>query len=293
MEARETGETGETREAHLSYAYAVIRPEPASAQALGDALSGIRGVAGAPVTLVGTGTGTGTGPAPDPDPGSGSGTLAVVVSAVPEKDFSEQALKVRLEDLDWLEAVARPHHAVIETLAAHTTVLPLRLATLYLDDAHVRDMLAAREEDFAGLLDRLADHVELGVKVYAEPPPDSGEAAPAEEAPGDASGRAYLQRRRQQRRTREATWRAARDAVRRIQDEAREVAVDSARYRPQQGRLAEGVAGENIANEAYLVPRPLADEFRARIQRSADDLQGVRVEVTGPWAPYSFAGRST
>ncbi|MFF4348172.1 GvpL/GvpF family gas vesicle protein [Streptomyces sp. NPDC001530] len=236
-------------------------------------MSGIRGVAGAPVTLV------------------GSGSLAAAVSAVPERDFSEQALRVRLEDLEWLEAVARPHHAVIETLSAHTTVLPLRLATIYLDDAHVRDMLDAREEDFAGLLDRLADHVELGVKVYAEPPPDSEEAAP-DEAPDDTSGRAYLQRRRQQRRTRDATWRAARDAVRRIQAEAREFAVDSARYRPQQGRLAEGAAGENVANEAYLVPRTLADEFRARVQESANDLHGVRVEVTGPWAPYSFAGRS-
>ncbi|MEU6577362.1 GvpL/GvpF family gas vesicle protein [Streptomyces sp. NPDC046805] len=266
-------EAPQAPEAHLSYAYGVIPSVSASDRALAEALSGVRGVAGAPVSLV------------------RSGSLAAAVSAVPEEDFSEQALKVRLEDLEWLEAVARPHHAVIEALSAHTTVLPLRLATIYLDDAHVRDMLDGRAEDFAGLLDRLADHVELGVKVYAVPPRDLEEAVPAE-APRATSGRDYLQRRRQQRHTRDTTWRAARSAVSRVQAEAGRFAVDSAHYRPQQGRLAEGAVGENVANEAYLVPRSLADEFRAQVQRSVDDLQGVRVEVTGPWAPYSFAGRS-
>lgn len=64
--------------------------------------------------------------------------------------------------------------------------------------------------------------------------------------------------------------------------------MERARHRPQQGRLAQG-AGENVANDAYLVPRPAAEEFRRRVLDTAGDLPGVRVEVTGPWAPYSFA----
>ncbi|MDQ0994663.1 GvpL/GvpF family gas vesicle protein [Streptomyces sp. V3I7] len=273
MAAEEAPDVAASPQTHLlSYAYGVIPAAQASDDALTEALSALRGVAGAPVTLV------------------RSGPLAAAVSGVPEAEFSEGALKVRLEDLDWLESVARPHHAVIETLSAHATTLPLRLATIYLNDAHVRAMLDARAEDFTGMLDRLADHVELGVKVYALLSPAE------EEAPrtsvGETSGRAYLQQRRRQRHTRDATWRAARDAVRRIEAEAGQLAVDSAHYRPQQGRLAQGVPGENVANAAFLVPRPLVDEFRTRIERSAEDLPGVRVEVTGPWAPYSFAGRS-
>jgi len=59
-------------------------------------------------------------------------------------------------------------------------------------------------------------------------------------------------------------------------------------HRPQQGELASG-AGENIANDAYLVPVARVGEFRAALDGLADDAPGVRVEITGPWAPYSFA----
>ncbi|WP_187357029.1 GvpL/GvpF family gas vesicle protein, partial [Actinomadura sp. CNU-125] len=47
--------------------------------------------------------------------------------------------------------------------------------------------------------------------------------------------------------------------------------------------------GRNITNDAYLVPMDATDEFAAAVRESARDLPGVRVEVTGPWAPYSFA----
>jgi hypothetical protein len=257
---------------HLRYAYAVVR---SSATAVPTALTGIRGVAGGPVALL------------------RAGPVAAAVSAVPADEFSEAALKARLEDLDWLEATARAHHFVVDALAAHTTVLPLRLATVYRDDARVEQMLNERERDFTSLLDRLDGHLEWGVKVYAEEdpaaPPDEWD-APADE-PG--SGRAYLRRRRQQYRSREDVWRAAEEAARRTAELARGLAVDRARHRPQQGDLA-AVPGRNVrnvANDAYLVPRHLAEEFLERMRHAADDLPGVRVEVTGPWAPYSFTAR--
>ncbi|MCQ4044240.1 GvpL/GvpF family gas vesicle protein [Streptantibioticus rubrisoli] len=252
----------------LCYAYAVVRSsDPPERTALAD----VRGVAGAPVTLV------------------RSGAVAAVVSAVPREEFSEAALKVGLEDIRWLEATARAHHLVIETLAAHTTVLPMRLATVYLDEDRVREMLRERETTFTTLLDRLADHVEWGVKVYAEVPPASPPDPVAAGRPADEAnpGRAYLRSRRHQRQEREDAWRLAEEAVRRTEEQARGLAVERTRHRPQEGGLAQA-PGENVSNDAYLVPRRLSEEFRSRMLHAADGLHGIRVEVTGPWAPYSF-----
>ncbi|MGW5663752.1 GvpL/GvpF family gas vesicle protein [Streptomyces sp. NPDC003758] len=251
----------------LCYAYAVL-----GASALDDkSLASVRGVADAPVALV------------------RHGQVAAAVSAVPAAEFSESALRAGLEDLRWLEATARAHHFVIETLAGHTTVLPLRLATVYLDASRVREMLAGREAEFAALLDRLASHVEWGVKVYVEAPPEPPPAQAPTGAPAgeENPGRAYLRGRRHQRQAREDAWRLAEEAVRRTEEEARGLAVERTRHRPQQGGLAQ-VPGENIANDAYLVPRRLSEEFRDRMLHAADGLPGVRVDVTGPWAPYSF-----
>ncbi|MFF6772458.1 GvpL/GvpF family gas vesicle protein [Streptomyces sp. NPDC012637] len=255
------GEQGE-----LTYAYAVVRPAAALDE---DALRGVEGVASGTVRLV------------------DAGAVAAAVGSVPQSEFSEAALKVRLENLDWLERVARAHNGVVEFLASRTTVLPLRLATVYVDDDRVLDVLRRGTETFTRMLNRFADHVEWGVKVYAETPRGAG--AP-DDADADAPdpGRAYLRRRRQQREDRGAAWSAAAEAVRRIEAEAGAVAVDLARHRPQQGQLAVGT-GENVANDSYLVPRDRSDEFRERVRRSTLDLNGVRVEITGPWAPYSFA----
>ncbi|WP_225835462.1 GvpL/GvpF family gas vesicle protein [Streptomyces sp. NK08204] len=252
----------------LCYAYAVVR---SSAEPERTALAGVRGVAGAPVTLV------------------RSGPVAAAVSPVPLDEFSEEALRSGLEDVRWLEATARAHHLVIETLAAHTTVLPLRLATVYLDEHRVRDMLREGETAFTAQLDRLADHIEWGVKVYAEEPPASEPATAEAGGPtGEVNpGRAYLRGRRRQRQEREDAWRLAEEAVRRTEEEARGLAVERARHRPQEGALAQ-VPGANVSNDAYLVPRRLAEEFRSRMLHAADGLEGIRVEVTGPWAPYSF-----
>ncbi|MGW1373953.1 GvpL/GvpF family gas vesicle protein [Streptomyces sp. NPDC002446] len=253
----------------VSYAYAVARDDDG---ALEETLSGLLGVADSPVHLVREGH---------------LGEVVVAVSPVPGQDFEEAALRAHLEDLEWLESVARAHHRVIEALAARTTVLPLRLATVYLDDERVRLMLQARREAFADRLSRLAAHVEWGVKIYVEAPAAAQPAEPAAD-PDLSPGRAYLSRRRAQRHAREDAYRDAEEAARRIEEAARGYAVDRVQHRPQQGELARG-PGENVINDAYLVPQRHAESFRTEVLRAAEGHSGVRVEVTGPWAPYSFA----
>ncbi|MFD9206036.1 GvpL/GvpF family gas vesicle protein [Streptomyces sioyaensis] len=223
------------------------------------------------------------------------GELSALVSSVPADAYSEEGMRARLEDLSELEAVARTHHAVIEAAYATTTVLPMRLATVYLDDARVRSMLHERRADFGELLTWLQGHVELGVKVYADP----REAAAAPPAPTPApargsasasvgSGRAYLQQRRAQRRHHRDAYRAAGAVAGAVPDRVSALARARVAHRPQQGDLASG-PGENISNEAYLVPAERTGQFHQALTGLADDVPGVHVEITGPWAPYSFA----
>ncbi|MFI1469314.1 GvpL/GvpF family gas vesicle protein [Streptomyces wuyuanensis] len=254
----------------VSYVYAVVR----EADGLEEAVAGLSGAAGAPVRLL---------------PLTGGDGLSLAVSSVPSEDFREEALKRHLEDLRWLEAVARAHHGVIEELSARTTVLPLRLATVYLDDERATNALDAQSEVLAQRLSHLAAHVEWGVKIYVEPSaapaPQPAEPAGSEDL---SPGRAYLRTRRAQRTVRDTAHRSARTAAERIEETGRRYAADRARHRVQQGELATA-PGENVLNDAYLVPRDLAEEFRDEVSRAADGLDGVRVELTGPWAPYSFA----
>lgn len=218
----------------------------------------------------------------------GGGGLCALVSPVPADTFSERGLTAQMEDLDRLEAVARAHHAVVDAAFAETSVLPMRLATVYLDDTRVADMLVRQRSEFQELLGRLEGHVELGVKVYADPRTATA-TAPAAAAPsGGGAGRAYLRQRQAQQRDSQDVYRAASDLAARAARLADGVAASRAVHRPQQGQLA-ARAGVNVANEAYLVPREHLARLHRDLSALAEGAPGVSIEVTGPWAPYSFA----
>ncbi|WP_247616714.1 GvpL/GvpF family gas vesicle protein [Streptomyces sp. MK37H] len=274
--------TESARRQHMVYAYAVLRPTPEAARAVAT----LRGVADEQVGLVET------------------GDLAAAVGPVPAEEFEEGALRAGLEELPRLEALARGHHGVVAGLAPLGAVLPLRLATVYRDEDRVRRVLQERRDQFLPLLERLAGHVEWGVKVYTDPTDSlAGDAAVRAEATGGEAalspGRAYLAARRRRRRGVEEAWQTAARTAARIAEEAGGVAVGRVAHRPQRGELAQVAGGEtagggkpggeNIANDAYLVPADRAEEFRSRVLAAAEGQPGVRVEVTGPWAPYSFA----
>ncbi|MFH9267859.1 GvpL/GvpF family gas vesicle protein [Streptomyces sp. NPDC017546] len=250
----------------MSYVYAVGRQGPA----LDGLATRLPGVDGRPLRPV------------------EGGGLCALVSPVPADTFGAQGLTAQMEDLERLEAVARAHHAVVDAAFAETSVLPMRLATVYLDDARVADMLVRQRSDFQELLGRLEGHVELGVKVYADPRTAAAPPRPAAPPTGAGAGRAYLRRRQEQQRDSQDVYRAASDVAARAARLAETVAASRAVHRPQQGQLASR-PGVNVANEACLVPREHLERLRRELSALADDVSGVSIEVTGPWAPYSFA----
>ncbi|MFD9722991.1 GvpL/GvpF family gas vesicle protein [Streptomyces sp. NPDC059072] len=253
----------------LVYVYAVTPPAPVP----DGLLTHLSGVSGSPVTLL--------APA-----GEGRAPVAFVISDVAYADWAEEVLEQHFEDLQWLEETARAHHLVIETLAAHTTVLPLRMATLYQDRVRALRALEQQGRNFAVQLDGLRAHTEYGVKIYVRPAagPEPA-AAPAPTSPG----KAYLQARRAHHDAREEHYRQAQLAADRIADIARGHASLHVRHAPQSGPLAARADGENVLNDAFLVPDGEADTFRAAVHAVVEGFEGIRLEVTGPWAPYSFA----
>ncbi|KNB52281.1 GvpL/GvpF family gas vesicle protein [Streptomyces caatingaensis] len=224
--------------------------------------------------------------------------FAALVGRVPAAEFEEDALRERLEDLAWLERVARGHQRVVDAaVSAFSCALPLRLATVYRDEEGVRRMLADGSASLGSALDRLEGRVEWGVTVYALPPPNppdppdplelSPTPSPPESAPAP-SGRDYLRRRGAQRRAREADARRAGRAAEAVHDTLSPLAEEVRLHPPQDSRLSDH-PGHNLLNAAYLVPRERTEEFTRTVAALTDDApDGLRIRLSGPWAPYSF-----
>ncbi|MEU1074690.1 MULTISPECIES: GvpL/GvpF family gas vesicle protein [unclassified Streptomyces] len=282
----------------LTYVYAVTR----QTEPLRGLLAELRGVGRTPVVLLAADPETGPSPAAGstsaaghaPAAGAVPAPLALVVSPVPYDDFNETALKDHFEDLEWLESVARAHHEVVQAIATRETVLPLRMATVYRDDSRARLALTEQQPVFARRLAELDAHTEYGVKLYltrAAPPPAAAPVGSADGPGPTTPGKAYLQRRKAQHHARETVYQEARQAAASIEVIAAAYTPHRVRHAPQSGALTgpREDRRENVVNDAYLVPDGDADRFRSDIEQAAREFPGIRVEVTGPWAPYSFA----
>ena len=89
-----------------------------------------------------------------------------MVSDVPAAEFAEDALRGHLEDLGWLERVARRHDAVVQACHRAGVAMPLRLATIYVDDISAEQRLAEIADAAGRTLERLDGCDEWGVKVF-------------------------------------------------------------------------------------------------------------------------------
>lgn len=218
-----------------------------------------------------------------------AGMLAAIASDVPLAEFGESALRGNLENMAWLEATAREHHQVIDAVAQQGPVVPTRLATVYRDDAGVAAMLAGRDADVRAALRRTRARKEWGVKAYAAPPAAPGAApAPAAAEAAAGSGAAYLRRRREQLSAQENARSETMASVQTVHNTLSRLAAETRLHPPQAPQLT-GSKAPMILNAAYLVDDKRADDFAAAVATLARQRPGVRLELTGPWPPYSFA----
>jgi hypothetical protein len=212
----------------------------------------------------------------------GDQSLAAIVGEVPLNEFGQEALPERLNDRAWLEEKARAHERVIERLGETSTVVPLRFGSIYRDLSAIEELVDARRLELLRVLDRVRGRVEIGVQAWL----DGRRTAEAEMQP--AGGRAYLERRRDERARAEEAAIRLQEVLADAHDRLLARAVDGVVNRPQPRELT-AREQEMIFNGAYLVPS--GDESIALQAVELNEQHrglGLTFELTGPWPPHNF-----
>ncbi|MFJ8637100.1 GvpL/GvpF family gas vesicle protein [Streptomyces sp. NPDC093568] len=223
------------------------------------------------------------------------GTLTAVIQSVPAADFTDEAWQSRLSDQRELERYARAHHEVVSAAAAASPTVPLPLATLYHGDERARQALAEQADRFHSALRRIARHTEWGVKVYTpaetqvrpEPVAPSPPAPTGRTRPAAGAGLAYLERKRGMHQRRERRHDDALRTAEIVDAEVSRLATAFRRLRPHSAQAGE--RGVQVLNATYLVADHRAAEL-AQLTRALQERTGARIELSGPWVPYSFVG---
>jgi len=196
----------------------------------------------------------------------------------------------------WLERVARQHEAVLEATLTTSTIVPLRMCTIYETAESVRRMLEREHESFVESLGVLDGRLEWAVKVLVnretlmQSARRGAEASsPGQSPAGRGEGGAYMLQRRRDRAAREAVDAMAAEVAEQVHARLQDWAID-ATTRPPQNRELSGHQGDMLLNAAYLVERERSEELRRLVAGLEDHHRelGVRIELTGPWPPYNF-----
>ena len=216
-------------------------------------LSGVTGVAGEPVRAV-----------------SNAG-LSAVVGTVGDTSNGDRPLTRLLVGLTAIETAGRAHHQVVASLAEDNPVLPVRLATVYPDDATIRRQLAERHTELAVMVESFRDTEEWGVKVYADPYGQPIGPVIPDDLP-----------------SLESLWLQAEACAEEISQALSDIAV-ATRHRPSPDPRYGADSGWMVLNGAYLLETERADEFTEIVASITAEHAALRADVTGPWPPYSFA----
>jgi hypothetical protein len=248
------------------WVYAIARAEGAA-----DRTAGLRGVAKEPVRAV------------------LGGGLAAAVGTVQLDEFRGEGLARNFHDAGRFAAIARAHNAVVSAMRRGGPVIPVRPATIYRDDRRVCQLMLNEHEDIDAALRRVSGRDELGVKAYADPKSlaiqgDLVHSQSVQSLPGAT----HLLRRRRQLAAQHEGYRLAAAEADRIHAILLRCAVDGKRKPP----IDENPSGKGpwtVLNGSYLVDDEVVGLFMQTISELERSTARIKLEVTGPWPPYSFA----
>jgi len=220
--------------------------------------------------------------------------IVAVFGEVALEEWTGPVAESHLQDLTWVGPRACLHEKVIERLMRASAVFPARFATLFSSLGQLKKLMEMHHEVILTFLKSVAGKEEWAVRVFV----DRAKAeeslfaalAHSQDVAGSAStGLDYLR----ERRLRVEVARKARSWIhstgQAIPAEL-EPHVVASRSLKTLTKEASGRDTEMVFNWAFLLARETREEFRARVDEIGAPYatQGLLLESSGPWPPYSF-----
>lgn len=230
-----------------------------------------------------------------------SNGIFAVACKVSEDAFTGETFKKNLSDIAWIEPKVRMHECMIEKVMAHSTVVPFRFGTLFKTSESLNAMLDDYHNELKGLLTRLKDKEEWGLKIYCDLQTvkssvngDERLLKLDEELASASGGKRYILMKRKEG--------LIEDLLDEKVSECRQESFETLNRHSVQARInsplpkdATGQKTEMLFNAAFLVDRCSLRGFLdcANYLKGKYRGMGLLFECSGPWPPYNFCEAMT
>jgi hypothetical protein len=223
-----------------------------------------------------------------------AGGLVAAVSRVSAVTFDEPSLNALITDLPRLTPLAVRHEEAVRAMLG-SAMIPMAFGTVYRSVESVQAMVRDRAGEFRRLLGWLSGREEWGIKIVADLAAvrraAEAESATlrslAEEEAAATPGRAYLLARRREQMLDAESSRLVEGMLTEIVHQL--VRSSESMIQDDPGPPQPGME-QLVFKGALLVDSDRADELCAAAVEldRAHAARGLRIETSGPWAPYSF-----
>jgi hypothetical protein len=232
---------------------------------------------------------------------SEGGECCAVVGECSPKEFGEEIIQEKLEDMGWLEEKARLHQDVIEDVmkAVGYPVIPMKFGSVFSSPERVLDMLREQRDFMSKALNYLRGRQEWGLKIYCRRDKLVQEIRAynpvikdmVEKASGGvSSGIAFMMKKKLE----ESIQIECDHEMERICAFCHQRLTELscvARLNKLLGREITGEEAEMILNAAYLVDDVRMNDFMTAARELQNSISSsFSLSVTGPWPPYNFSG---
>jgi len=224
--------------------------------------------------------------------------FAAAFSQLPAAEYGAERVEARTGDLAWVGEQGLAHERVVAWFVDHAEIVPAPLFTLYSSVDAMAAEAAGRAEAIRQRLERFAGRREWDLKVSYDADEVRAHAAELDpdvqrvdqEIAAATPGRRFLLERRRAELLKGAAGAAARREAQALLDTVGGVA-EAIKVLP----IPEGGAEVPVVlHAAALVAVGAEDQLMSTIQAARGRLgpRGIRVDASGPWAPYRFVGES-
>jgi hypothetical protein len=218
--------------------------------------------------------------------------LFAIVADAPARQYGEAAINRKLTSLDWLSRAATAHNGVVEHFIDADALLPIKLLTLFENDARALEHLRGERARLSSAVRRVSKHREWGVRVLLDRDAALAHAAGRSKHMSAGSGRtagaAYLSLKKTRR---DASVKLATHARKTVASLFERLSAHARLARRRPARDMPSPAGALLLDAAFLVARSRTRAFRSVAAKEARVLApfGYAMTLTGPWPPYTFA----
>jgi hypothetical protein len=221
----------------------------------------------------------------------------VFLKHVPEDEFSEHNFKRNLSNMAWLDTNAREHVGVISELMEQNTMIPFKFGTLFLTEESLKKFITDYSDSLNDNFLHIQKSEEWSVKIFCDQNALSEKIDELSEVSAElekqimasSPGRAYLLKRKKTDLIDNEMNRICKEYGQNYFNEFEHLSVATS----LNNLLPKDFTGREdtmILNAVFLVQTNNVTDFNNTTENITKKYGnfGFKIEITGPWPPFSF-----